>query len=1469
MSEKKKVSIVIKKKIYLPLKEGSFPIMMVTPSVLSTLLSKIPEQNYMDILPTSGIQITPNSPMDGYYITLRGAFSSTTDVLKKLVIVSKMYDMKKDVETATIFLEAISEYEKDNDISKLTNGNMLTEIKRNVELFIQKNENAKIKETERYEGFLKEIEKYNDPVIYLQKQQADRVSLSNWILPNRKNFPQFINQKFNSETIAHKRLDFKLWDERNEMFQSIQPFPQQKFVSDFVSENTPYRGLLLYHGLGSGKSGASILIAEGFRDRHIVIMLPASLHNNYIDEIRVFGEVSYRKNFHWVWITLSMGSVELDTKIYSFLESKGIPRDLARTLIREKTIGNEKVKGLYMIDYTQSSPNYHLLTEEVRKEISEQVSKMFDYKYSILHYNAGAYTLTELFKRLIPNFSEITRDLFGDKKISRWNNQDRNKLLNYIYDPKNKIKNPLDDKVLIIDEIHNLTSKMIGEGFNGPRLYELIMRAKNLKLVLLSGTPVINYPFELAIMFNMLRGNIYSYKIPLKKVNGSFRTDELTSMLSSFNLVDRYIIHSKLSEIEVTRTPYGFVNNYDEKGTYIGVIKSEENSISDEDFLDILFSQLAKQNYQLNGTVHQNTYSMFPDLLQHTDDKKSQIQLNSHIMLGSAAHINNEEKNFTSTYINETNFTIKNPNLFKNRIVGLVSFFNEISGIDEQTGANLFPDKIVATTDETEVEMSNYQFIEYAIMRRIERELEKANEKRRHFDQKKEMENAVDKTPNLFRVFSRQRGIFVFPPGIARPTPVKKSDDDNAVVQQNDPVRNKIKQILSMEEKVTKYEKLEKYLNTLDEDKYDYAMSIVRSVVSDDFDTIEDLKDKLESYEFEECDFLDECSVSKEDDLSYRELCEKAISALTKEHLTVNDSSINLSVLSPKYVKILDNINNTPGLVFCYSQFRSVEGIEMFARVMNFNGYSQLRATIIGKDRVKLEFETDITPGKRVRYEITPNQWRTLLVESVNSNGVKLNGIDDVVPIDKVHLCYYALWTGTETPEQRSAIQREYNKMENMYGQKCLILLITQSGAEGISLKNVRQVHIMEPYWNNVRVNQVIGRARRIKSHVNLPEEQRNVKVFNYIIKYTNAQKNGTWINEFTTNEYVLFKKGEKSDDETINKSKENIIDEYKDKNTLEAEKKNYANELSNEVYLDDGGLTSDDVLKEISLRKEHILNSFLNLVKEVAVDCNYNRADNIASDPSLKDMKCYDIINTNNNFTYELIPQSDVSTLSEPTSSIKIVQEKRATFPYKFKDYGVIKLITKIPMEYPDGVQGLKMLEDGHVIYDYYLYHGLYYKDNRLYRNYYKAGVLKKIGQAVTFDFDEKFIEKLDDYKQIEECMKTIGEIQPNANELERVEYSKKVKECHRRIQSQQQTWKCLVCNNAYSMDTEKCEGCDFSREISVQFETASRTTNVTKDTTSLSSNVTVPSNQTKATNASDTSSMKKRRVIKNIINK
>ena len=76
----------------------------------------------------------------------------------------------------------------------------------------------------------------------------------------------------------------------------------------------------------------------------------------------------------------------------------------------------------------------------------------------------------------------------------------------------------------------------------------------------------------------------------------------------------------------------------------------------------------------------------------------------------------------------------------------------------------------------------------------------------------------------------------------------------------------------------------------------------------------------------------------------------------------------------------------------------------------------------------------------------------------------------------------------------------------NLRGSIVKIIMITQSGSEGISLKNVRQVHITEPYWNKIRIDQVIGRAVRTKSHMELPKDERNINVYQYLCKFSKEQ---------------------------------------------------------------------------------------------------------------------------------------------------------------------------------------------------------------------------------------------------------------------------------------------------------------------------------------------------------------------------
>ena len=57
------------------------------------------------------------------------------------------------------------------------------------------------------------------------------------------------------------------------------------------------------------------------------------------------------------------------------------------------------------------------------------------------------------------------------------------------------------------------------------RLYDYLMTAKNARLVFLSGTPIINYPNEIGILLNMLRGYIHTWTFKIN-VSGQRKIDK-------------------------------------------------------------------------------------------------------------------------------------------------------------------------------------------------------------------------------------------------------------------------------------------------------------------------------------------------------------------------------------------------------------------------------------------------------------------------------------------------------------------------------------------------------------------------------------------------------------------------------------------------------------------------------------------------------------------------------------------------------------------------------------------------------------------------------------------------------------------------------------------------------------------------------------------------------------------------------
>ena len=351
---------------------------------------------------------------------------------------------------------------------------------------------------------------------------------------------------------------------------------------------------------------------------------------------------------------------------------------------------------------------------------------------------------------------------------------------------------------------------------------------------------------------------------------------------------------------------------------------------------------------------------------------------------------------------------------------------------------------------------------------------------------------------STYRIFSRAACNFVFPEGIERPIPTVKSNKD------------------------------------ITESTFD-AIPVEERKVVDEYAPIGEEEDKQEAEE----------EISTENIKTYAKRIEKALEDVNvKTEGTNQFTYLNkeyLEKITPKFAQILNNISapENEGLHLLYSHFRTIEGIGILRLILLANGF--------------MEFKIKKVDG---------SDWE----------------IEDADPEGNAGKPRFALYTGTETVEEKEIIRNVFNGMwdyvpasistvlrrtseNNIYGEAIKLLMITSSGAEGINLRNTRFVHVTEPYWHMARVEQVVGRARRICSHQDLPEEMRTVKVFLYISVLSDEQK-------------------------TVDK---HIALQIRDVSRIDKKTP----------------VTTDETLYEIASMKQRINSQILMAVKQSAVDCN------------------------------------------------------------------------------------------------------------------------------------------------------------------------------------------------------------------------------------------------------------------------
>jgi superfamily II DNA or RNA helicase len=172
---------------------------------------------------------------------------------------------------------------------------------------------------------------------------------------------------------------------------------------------------------------------------------------------------------------------------------------------------------------------------------------------------------------------------------------------------------------------------------------------------------------------------------------------------------------------------------------------------------------------------------------------------------------------------------------------------------------------------------------------------------------------------------------------------------------------------------------------------------------------------------------------------------EKGYNSLDKKAIKLK----NLRNYSIKFYKILKRISRCSGTIFVYSNFKEYGGIKSFIKVLEGHGFTNYTNSGEGRKR-------------------------------------------------------FAVWSGDEKIQMKEEIKSVFNQKTNADGSKIKILLGSPSIKEGVSLLRVQQVHIMEPYWNISRLEQVIGRAIRYCSHKDMPIDKRTVQVYIYLAVHKN-----------------------------------------------------------------------------------------------------------------------------------------------------------------------------------------------------------------------------------------------------------------------------------------------------------------------------------------------------------------------------
>jgi len=1025
--------------------------------------------------------------------------------------------------------------------------------------------------------------------------------------------------------------------------QAVEVYEYQKFVREYVRQASPYRGLLVYHGLGSGKTCSAIAAAEALfsvSKKKIIVMTPFSLRDNFIREVSFCGFRHFRLQNHWVKLDKSNPTIALFAT-----EILGIPADFVK-----------KASTIWVPDFGEGkTPNFNGLDTAERQQIVKQVTEQVTSRIQFINYNGiTASKLKELACRPL--------DANG--------------------------RGPFDDAVIVVDEIHNLTRLMQGtiepyltslpglkrkvplepvtpghwepalcKKTTDPRrpyltnykrgylLYRLLQGARNSKIIGLSGTPLINFPEEIAILINLLGGYVHT---------------------SSFTVTPASEKNKKIVQEVLTENPYVDFEEVRMEGLnmYVMMTCLPEGMMKVQGPEGLGIQRVGPDT--VTPTIKENTAQVIAAIAAKGLTVKGEPTFKSEPLLPPVG------QEFRDNFLETDGTTLKNKVVLRKRIQGLISYYR---GSKKELMPAVIKDELVR------VPFTPYAQSEYLRVRGEELKQQEQKKKQKPVGGEagaatagkmgnlwaELYELAKMKSPNSYRMFSRQTCNFAFPEGISRPRPSNQRDvaaeigADKEIVDAAEVTPVTLQEIplevkddtgldneaaaMKEDEEIDEGEKeafIEEAKAAGDEAAVEEAQVEGETVIIKELEAVPGAPlvgavvptsrsvgasatgavktlSAMNVMLRQRAKLGEECKrglAPGEDYLVATARAKKCLKSFANTRLrlappgtpinaeTVSDPE-RLQKYSPKYAKILENVLKAPGSSLVYSQFLDMEGIGIFLVVLDINDFQPIKIeSVDGNLRFTKETLQSLKRGPSVnRYlSFTGGEEREIRSMALKVFNAKFS--DGAFP---------------ELPKEMSDALVAAGFTGNLKGELCRVFCITSAGAEGLSLRNVRRVHIMEPYWNPVRTDQVKGRAVRICSHIDLELEERNVEVFTYCAVFDdNALAHPDGSTGFPRIDMtVLGGDGMKPADAT------------KAGFTVPEGAKDYV-------------VTSDEYLYALSQNKKKLLQNIQDLMKTSAVDCQINQYENEEDG-----LGCIAISGTPEQYAFHPVLQRDIAETS------------------------------------------------------------------------------------------------------------------------------------------------------------------------------------------------------------------------------